>query len=156
MLNQCQFIGRLGADPETRRMANGDPVVNLRLAVSERWRDKSGERQERTEWITVVIFNENIAKLAEQYLRKGSMLFVSGKLQTREWQDKEGQKRYSTEIVLQRFRGELTLLDSKGDRDDDARPEGDSTPPRNGYADAKAGRKQATNMRDYLSDEIPF
>jgi single-strand DNA-binding protein len=99
MLNQCQFIGRLGADPETCRMANGDPVVNLRLAVSERWRDKSGERQERTEWITVVIFNENIAKVAEQYLRKGSMLFVSGKLQTREWQDKEGQKRYSTEIV---------------------------------------------------------
>jgi single-strand DNA-binding protein len=156
MLNQCQFIGRLGADPETRRMANGDPVVNLRLAVSERWRGKSGERQERTEWITVVIFNENIAKVAEQYLRKGSMLFVSGKLQTREWQDKEGQKRYSTEIVLQRFRGELTLLDSKGDRDDDAQPEGDSTPPRNGYADAKAGRKQATNMHDDLSDDVPF
>jgi single-strand DNA-binding protein len=153
MLNQCQFIGRLGADPETRRMANGDPVVNLRLAVSERWRDKSGERQERTEWITVVIFNENIAKVAEQYLRKGSMLFVSGKLQTREWQDKEGQKRYSTEIVLQRFRGELTLLDSKGDRDDDARPEGDSTPPRNGYADAKAGARPA---KDNLDDEIPF
>lgn len=153
MLNQCQFIGRLGADPEARRMANGDPVVNLRLAVSERWRDKSGERQERTEWITVVIFNENIAKVAEQYLRKGSMLFVSGKLQTREWQDKEGQKRYSTEIVLQRFRGELTLLDSKGDRDDDARPEGDSTPPRNGYADAKAGARPA---KDNLDDEIPF
>jgi single-strand DNA-binding protein len=153
MLNQCQFIGRLGADPETRRMANGDPVVNLRLAVSERWRDKSGERQERTEWITVVIFNENIAKVAEQYLRKGSMLFVSGKLQTREWQDKEGQKRYSTEIVLQRFRGELTLLDSKGDRDDDARPEGDSSPPRNGYADAKAGARPA---KDNLDDDIPY
>jgi single-strand DNA-binding protein len=103
--------------------------------------------------ITVVIFNENIAKVAEQYLRKGSMLFVSGKLQTREWQDKEGQKRYSTEIVLQRFRGELTLLDSKGDRDDDARLEGDSTPPRNGYADAKAGARPA---KDNLDDEIPF
>jgi single-strand DNA-binding protein len=153
MLNQCQFIGRLGADPETRRMANGDPVVNLRLAVSERWRDKSGERQERTEWITVVIFNENIAKVAEQYLRKGSMLFVSGKLQTREWTDKDNQKRYSTEVVLQRYRGEITLLDSKGDRDDDARPEGDSTPPRNGYADAKAGARPA---KDNFDDEIPF
>jgi single-strand DNA-binding protein len=155
MLNQCQFIGRLGADPETRRMANGDPVVNLRLAVSERWRDKSGERQERTEWITVVIFNENIAKVAEQYLRKGSLLFVSGKLQTREWQDKEGQKRYSTEIVLQRFRGELTLLDSKGDAGerDDAPAE---KPARNSYEDAKAGRKQAQNWKDDISDDVPF
>ena len=155
MLNQCQFIGRLGADPETRRMANGDPVVNLRLAVSERWRDKSGERQERTEWITVVIFNENIAKVAEQYLRKGSLIFVSGKLQNREWQDKEGQKRYSTEIVLQRFRGELTLLDSKGDAGerDEAQAE---KPARNSYEDAKAGRKQAQNWNDDLSDEVPF
>lgn len=124
MLNQCQFIGRLGSDPEVRRLAGGEPVVNFRLAVSEKWRNKSGEKQERTEWVPVVIFNENLAKVAESYLRKGSRVFVSGKLQTREWQDKDGQKRYSTEIVLQRFRGELTILD--GIKEGDASlPNGD-------------------------------
>ncbi|HRE22147.1 MAG TPA: single-stranded DNA-binding protein, partial [Rhabdaerophilum sp.] len=108
------LVGNLGRDPETRRLANGDPVVNLRIATSETWRDKqSGERREKTEWHSVVIFNENLAKVAEQYLRKGSKVYVEGQLQTREWQDKDGQKRYSTEIVLQRFRGELTILDSR-------------------------------------------
>jgi single-strand DNA-binding protein len=156
-VNKVIIIGHLGRDPEVRRLGNGDPVVNLRIATSENWRDKqTGERREKTEWHSVVIFNENLAKVAEQYLRKGSKVYIEGQLQTREWTDKDNQKRYSTEVVLQRYRGEITLLDSKGDRDDDARPEGDSTPPRNGYADAKAGRKQATNMHDDLSDDVPF
>lgn len=113
-VNKVILVGNLGRDPETRRLANGDPVVNLRIATSETWRDKqSGERREKTEWHSVVIFNENLAKVAEQYLRKGSKVYIEGQLQTREWQDKDGQKRYSTEIVLQRFRGELTILDSR-------------------------------------------
>jgi single-strand DNA-binding protein len=113
-VNKVILVGNLGRDPETRRLSNGDPVVNLRIATSESWRDKSsGERREKTEWHSVVIFNENLAKVAEQYLRKGSKVYVEGQLQTREWQDKDGQKRYSTEIVLQRFRGELTILDSR-------------------------------------------
>ena len=98
-----------------RRLNSGDPVVSLRIATSESWRDKaSGERKERTEWHDVVIFNENLGKIAEQYLRKGSKVYVEGQLQNREWQDQQGNKRRSTEVVLQRFRGELTLLDSRG------------------------------------------
>jgi single-strand DNA-binding protein len=113
-VNKVILVGNLGKDPETRRLSNGDPVVNLRIATSESWRDKqSGERREKTEWHSVVIFNENLAKVAEQYLRKGSKVYLEGQLQTREWQDKDGQKRYSTEIVLQRYRGELTLLDGR-------------------------------------------
>ena len=113
-VNKVILVGNLGKDPETRRMASGEPVVNLRIATSETWRDKqSGERREKTEWHSVVIFNENIAKIAEQYLRKGSKVYVEGQLQTREWTDKDNQKRYSTEVVLQRFRGELTLLDGR-------------------------------------------
>ncbi|CAN1565402.1 Ssb Single-stranded DNA-binding protein [Rhabdaerophilaceae bacterium] len=113
-VNKVILVGNLGRDPEVRRMQNGDAVVNLRIATSESWRDKqSGERREKTEWHSVVIFNENLAKVAEQYCRKGSKIYVEGQLQTREWQDKDGQKRYSTEVVLQRFRGELTLLDGR-------------------------------------------
>ncbi|NEQ52319.1 MAG: single-stranded DNA-binding protein, partial [Leptolyngbya sp. SIO3F4] len=115
-LNKVMLIGNLGADPEIRRLNSGDPVVNLRIATSENWRDKStGERREKTEWHNVVIFNENIAKVAENYLRKGSKVFVEGQLQTRKWQDRDGNDRYTTEIVLQRFRGELTMLDGKND-----------------------------------------
>ncbi len=147
MLNQCQFIGRLGADPEVRRLGNGDPVVNFRLAVSEKWRNKEGEKQERTEWVSIVIFNENLAKVAESYLRKGSRAFVSGKLQTREWQDKDGIKKYSTEIVLQRFRGELTLLDSPrdGTASDDAHPS-------ERHSTGSAGRRAGAD----IDDTIPF
>lgn len=113
-VNKVILIGNLGRDPETRRLGNGDPVVNLRIATSESWRDKStGERREKTEWHSVVIFNPNLAKIAEQYLKKGSKVYVEGQLQTREWTDKDNQKRYSTEIVLQNFRGELTLLDGR-------------------------------------------
>jgi len=115
-VNKCIIVGNLGRDPETRRMPSGEPVVNLRVATSETWRDKnSGERRERTEWHAVVIFNENLAKVAEQYLRKGSKVYLEGSLQTRKWTDQNGQERYTTEVVLQRFRGELTILDGKRD-----------------------------------------
>lgn len=114
-VNKVILVGNLGRDPEVRRLGSGEPVVNLRIATSETWRDKaSGERKERTEWHSVVIFNENLAKVAEQYLRKGSKVYIEGQLQTRKWQDQQGVEKYTTEIVLQRFRGELTILDSRG------------------------------------------
>lgn len=114
-LNQCQFIGRLGADPQIRRTQDGRPIANLRLAVSEKWRDRdSGEKREKTEWISVVIFSEGLCKVAEQYLRKGAQIFISGKMQTRKWQDQSGQDKYTTEIVLQGFDSKLTMLDSAG------------------------------------------
>ncbi|MCX5493818.1 single-stranded DNA-binding protein [Kaistia dalseonensis] len=113
-VNKVILVGNLGRDPEIRRMGSGDAVVNLNIATSESWRDKqSGERKEKTEWHRVVIFNENLAKIAEQYLKKGSKVYVEGQLQTRKWQDQSGQEKYTTEIVLQRFRGELTLLDGR-------------------------------------------
>jgi single-strand DNA-binding protein len=114
-VNKVILIGNLGRDPEVRRMNSGEPVVNLRIATSESWRDKAtGERKEKTEWHSVVIFNENLAKVAEQYLKKGSKVYIEGQLQTRKYQDQSGVEKYSTEIVLQRFRGELTILDSRG------------------------------------------
>ncbi|GLK75659.1 single-stranded DNA-binding protein [Methylopila jiangsuensis] len=114
-VNKVILVGNLGRDPEVRRMNSGEPVVNLRIATSENWRDKqSGERREKTEWHSVVIFNENLAKIAEQYLRKGSKVYVEGQLQTRKWTDQSGAERYTTEIVIQRFRGELALLDGRG------------------------------------------
>lgn len=113
-VNKVILIGNLGRDPEVRRTQSGDPIVNLRIATSETWKDKqSGERNERTEWHAVVIFNEGLARIAEQYLRKGSKVYVEGQLQTRKWQDQQGQDRYTTEVVLARFRGELTILDAK-------------------------------------------
>src|SRR6478752_329430 len=117
-VNKVILVGNLGRDPEVRRLNSGEPVVNLRLATTESWRDKaSGERKERTEWHNVVIFNENLAKVAEQYLKKGSKVYVEGQLQTRKYTDQSGQEKYSTEVVLQRFRGEMTLLDSRGSGD---------------------------------------
>ncbi|MBP0440927.1 single-stranded DNA-binding protein [Tianweitania sediminis] len=114
-VNKVILVGNLGADPEVRRLNSGDAVVNLRIATSETWRDKnSGERKEKTEWHSVVIFNDNLAKVAEQYLKKGMKVYLEGALQTRKWQDKDGQDRYSTEVVLQKFRGELQMLDSRG------------------------------------------
>jgi single-strand DNA-binding protein len=114
-VNKVIVVGNLGRDPEVRRLSNGEPVVNLRIATSETWKDKgTGERKEKTEWHSVVIFNENLARVAEQYLKKGSKVYVEGQLQTRKWQDQSGQEKYTTEIVLQRFRGELTILDSRG------------------------------------------
>jgi len=113
-VNKVILVGNLGADPEIRRLNSGDPVVNLRIATSETWRDKnSGDRKEKTEWHSVVIFNDNLAKVAEQYLKKGMKVYIEGQLQTRKWQDQQGQDKYTTEIVLQKFRGELQMLDSR-------------------------------------------
>ncbi|WP_411903163.1 single-stranded DNA-binding protein [Methylorubrum thiocyanatum] len=114
-VNKVILVGNLGRDPETRRLASGDPVVNLRIATSESWKDKmSGERKEKTEWHSVVIYNENLARVAEQYLRKGSKVYIEGQLQTRKWTDQSGAEKYTTEVVLQRFRGEMTILDGRG------------------------------------------
>ena len=113
-VNKVILVGNLGRDPEMRRLASGDPVVNLRIATSESWKDKvSGERKEKTEWHSVVIYNENLARVAEQYLRKGSKVYIEGQLQTRKWTDQSGVEKYTTEVVLQRFRGELTILDGR-------------------------------------------
>jgi len=113
-VNKVILVGNLGADPEARSLGSGGEVVNLRLATTETWNDRDGNRQERTEWHRIVIFNENLGKVAKQYARKGSKLYIEGQLQTRKWQDQSGQDKYSTEVVLQRFRGELVLLDSRG------------------------------------------
>jgi len=114
-VNKVILIGNLGQDPEIRSFANGGRVANLRIATSDSWRDKNtGERKERTEWHTVVIFNEGLIKVVEQYVKKGAKLYIEGQLQTRKWQDQQGQDRYATEIVLQNFRGELQMLDSRG------------------------------------------
>jgi single-strand DNA-binding protein len=113
-VNKVILVGNLGDDPESRSLNNGGEVVNLRVATSESWKDRDGNRQERTEWHRVVIFNENLGRVAKSYLRKGSKVYLEGQLQTRKWQDNSGQDRYSTEVVLQRFRGELVLLDSRG------------------------------------------
>lgn len=115
-VNKVILVGNLGADPEIRRTQDGRPIANLRIATSESWRDRnSGERREKTEWHRVVIFNEGLCKVAEQYLRKGSKVYLEGQLQTRKWQDQSGQERYSTEVVLQGFNSNLTMLDGRGE-----------------------------------------
>ena len=111
-VNKVILVGNLGADPEARSLNSGGEVVNMRVATSENWKDRDGNRQERTEWHNVVIYNENLGKVAKSYLRKGSKVYLEGQIQTRKWQDQSGNDRYTTEIVLQRFRGELVLLDS--------------------------------------------
>ena len=115
-VNRVILVGNLGADPEIRNMQNGNPVCNLRIATSESWRDKSsGERRERTEWHRVIIFNEGLCRVAEQYLKKGAKVYIEGQIQTRKWQDQKGEDRYSTEVVLQGFNSTLTMLDSRND-----------------------------------------
>jgi len=115
-VNKVTLLGNVGKDPEVRRMTNGDPVVSLSVATSETWKDKaSGERKEKTEWHRVICFNDHIAKVIEQYVRKGSKVYLEGSLQTRKWTDKDGAEKYSTEIVLQKFNGALVLLDGKKD-----------------------------------------
>jgi single-strand DNA-binding protein len=164
-VNKVILIGNLGADPEIRRTQDGRPVANLRLATSESWKDKtSGERKEKTEWHRVVIFNENLCRIAEQYLKKGSKVFIEGALQTRKWQDQSGQDRYSTEVVLQGFRGELTLLDRAGGAGaggdfgaDDTGDFGSSGPSRKVAAAAGAGAgARGGGGRGEMDDEIPF
>lgn len=171
-VNKVILIGNLGRDPEIRSLNNGDRVANLRLATSENWRDKAtGERRERTEWHSIVIFNENLVRVVEQYTRKGSKLYVEGELQTRKWQDQSGQDRYTTEIVLQRFRGNLTLLDGRNDggshgggHDGHMSQSGmnqsapQSAPPqssRMGGTD-RQGAAQTAPFADDLDDDVPF
>jgi single-strand DNA-binding protein len=156
-VNKVILIGNLGKDPEVRRLPSGDPVVNLRIATSESWRDKqSGERKEKTEWHSVAIFNENIAKVAEQYLKKGSKVYIEGQLQTRKWTDQQGVEKYSTEVVLQRYRGELTMLDGKGEGGGARSYEDEG-----GGFTSKAGSKRSSDapresFNQDLDDEIPF
>jgi single-strand DNA-binding protein len=166
-VNKVILIGNLGADPEIRRTQDGRPIVNLRVATSETWRDKnSGERKERTEWHRVVIFNENICKVAEQYLKKGSKIYLEGQLQTRKWQDQSGQDRYSTEVVLQGFNSQLTMLDraaagggggSGFGSDDGGSGFGSSGSSTRQPAVASAGAGGGGGgQRDDMNDEIPF
>jgi single-strand DNA-binding protein len=114
-VNKVILVGNLGKDPEVRAMTSGDKVVSFSIATSERWKNKDGEKQEKTEWHNIVIFNPNIAKIAEAYLHKGSKVYLEGSLHTRKWTDKNGNDKYTTEVVLQKFRGELALMDSKGE-----------------------------------------
>jgi len=149
-LNRVQLIGNLGRDPEVRTTQSGGRVVTLSIATSDSWKDeRSGERRERTEWHRVVIFNENLAKVAEQYLRKGAKVYIEGQLSTRKWTDKDGQEKYSTEVVLNRFRGELQMLDSRGEGA--ARSEGGS----NGGSTSRSEPVNFDRGND-LDDEIPF
>jgi single-strand DNA-binding protein len=143
-VNKVILVGNLGKDPEVRRMTSGDPVVNLSIATSETWRDKaSGEKKEKTEWHRVVIFNKNLADVAEKYLKKGAKVYVEGQLQTRKWTDKDGAEKYSTEVVLQNFRGELTMLDGRSGGGE-------------GGGGRGAGEAPASFQRDEMDDEIPF
>jgi single-strand DNA-binding protein len=170
-VNKVILVGNLGRDPEVRHTQNNQKVVNMRLATSERWRDRqSGESKERTEWHSVVIFNENLADIAERYLRKGSSVYVEGQLQTRKWTDQSGQERYTTEVVLSRFKGELTLLGGRGDSGGDLggpsdygeeqgamTPAARSTPGGRGSAGpGGGGRGKAPSIADELDDDIPF
>jgi single-strand DNA-binding protein len=154
-INKVILVGNLGADPEIRTLNSGDRVANLRIATSEQWRDRtSGERRERTEWHRVVIFNDNLVKVAENYLRKGSKVYIEGALQTRKYQDQSGQEKFSTEIVLQKFRGELTMLDGRGGEAGDVGEGGYS----GGFSSGP--RAQGSGPREEFSadldDEIPF
>ena len=174
-VNKVILVGNLGKDPEIRRLNSGDPVVNFSLATSETWRDKnSGERKEKTEWHNIVIFNDNLAKVAEQYLKKGMKVYVEGQLQTRKWQDQSGQDRYTTEIVLQKFRGELQMLDARGQGGDaqvgysgggqgrggsdfgQSSPNEDFGGGRGGGAGARGGGGGGGSSSRDLDDEIPF
>jgi single-strand DNA-binding protein len=158
-VNKVILVGNLGADPDIRRTQDGRPIVHLSVATSESWRDKqTGERKERTEWHRVVIFNENLAKVAEQYLKKGAKVYLEGQLQTRKYTDQQGQEKYSTEVVLQNYRGELTMLDSRGGQPSSV--EGTAT---DGFGQAgplerarpAASGKPESFVRE-LDDEVPF
>ena len=168
-VNKVIIVGNLGRDPEVRSFQNGGKVVNLRIATSETWRDRnSGERKERTEWHSVAIFSEPLAKIAEQYLKKGSKVYVEGALETRKWQDQSGQDRYSTEVVLRPYRGELTLLDSRDGGGSGGG--GGGYDDRGGYDDYQGGGASAGGAsgggsgrapaggggRSDIDDEIPF
>lgn len=140
-INKVILIGSLGRDPDVRTMQNGGKVVNLSVATSERWKDRDGNKQEKTEWHRVTIFNEHLCKVAENYLRKGSKLFLEGALQTRKWTDQSGQEKYTTEIVLAKFKGELAILNS---------PDGGAREPQN-----SGNQRPPPDLSD-LDDDIPF
>lgn len=149
-VNKVILIGNLGRDPEVRHSQDGNKIVNMSVATSESWNDRNtGERREKTEWHRVVIFNDRLGDIAEKYLNKGSKVYLEGQLQTRKWTGNDGQERYSTEVVLNRFRGELTMLDSRGgggtQEFDSARPEPDYATP-----------DGSSSVGDDLDDEIPF
>ncbi len=161
-VNKVILIGNLGADPEIRRTNDGRPIANLRVATSENWRDKAtGERREKTEWHRVVIFNEGLCRIAEQYLHKGSKVYLEGQLQTRKWQDQSGQDRYSTEVVLQGFNSQLTMLDGRGEgAGASAEAGGDfgrSSPMEAERGQGRpAGRSAGGSLAEELDDDIPF
>jgi single-strand DNA-binding protein len=173
-VNKVILVGNLGRDPEVRFTQNNQKIVHLSVATSERWRDRtSGEQRERTEWHRVVIFNENLAEVAEKYLSKGRTVYLEGQLQTREWQDQQGQRRFSTEVVLQRFRGELVLVggrgesggpesgppDEYGDEGSYGAPAPRSGPSRgagSGAGPGGGGRGRSSSVADDLDDDIPF
>ncbi|MDF1778226.1 MAG: single-stranded DNA-binding protein [Rhizobiaceae bacterium] len=156
-VNKVILVGNLGADPEIRRTQDGKPIANLRVATSESWRDRSsGERRERTEWHRVVIFNEGLCKIVEQYLRKGSKIYLEGQLQTRKWQDQAGVDKYSTEIVLQGFNSNLTMLDGRSESSG-----GGSGGGGGGFGDSnqqsdRSSPSQESNFSRDMDDEIPF
>ncbi len=164
-VNKVILVGNLGKDPEVRSLNSGDKVCNLSIATSEQWRDRtSGERKERTEWHRVVIFNDNLVKVAEQYLKKGSTVYIEGALQTRKYQDNSGVEKYTTEVVLQKFRGELTMLGGRGDSAGSGDSEyGGGYSSGGGYASGgggAGGRTGGAGSRESFSadldDEIPF
>ncbi|MGB3415741.1 MAG: single-stranded DNA-binding protein [Mesorhizobium sp.] len=155
-VNKVILIGHLGADPEIRRTNAGEPIANMRIATSESWRDKnSGERKEKTEWHSVVVFNENLAKFAEQYLKKGAKVYIEGALQTRKWEGNDGQPRYTTEVVLQKFRGELQSLDKAPSNRPPPAGSQDDYGSQSGRDTRQTQPDPSRNQRD-IDDEIPF
>ena len=157
-VNKVILLGNLGRDPEVRSTQDGTKIVNLNIATSERWKDRnSGEQRERTEWHRVVIFNENLARIAEQYLRKGSTVYLEGQLQTRKWTDQQGVEKYTTEVVLQRYRGELTLLGSRNEGAAALSSDSEAMPSRIGAAGVTSGAAIPPMAgSDDLDDDIPF
>lgn len=157
-VNKVILIGNLGADPEARSMSSGGEVVNFNLATTERWNDRDGNRQEKTEWHRVVIFNENLGKIAKQYLRKGSSVYVEGQLQTRKWTDQNGNDKYTTEVVLQRFRGELTLLGGRegGSGGSGEYGGGQRSSAQAGSGQSSGGFAKGGGFPDDLDDDVPF
>lgn len=158
-VNKVILVGNLGADPEVRRTQDGRPIATINLATSESWRDRSsGERREKVEWHRVVIFNESLAKIAEDYLKKGAKVYVEGQLQTRKWQDQNGNDRYSTEVVLQGFNATLTMLDGRREGSG-YRPGGDGAEDYDLDSDRAAGRSSSQTSQSFsrdLNDDIPF
>ena len=148
-VNKTILVGNLTADPEIRRLNSGEPVANLRVATNESWRDRqTGERKDKAEYHSVVIFNENLAKVAEQYLKKGAKVYIEGQLQTRKWTDQQGNDKYTTEIVLQKFRGELQMLDSRG--------EGQQSSQQNPSRQSEQSYAQQSGGYGGMDDDIPF